>query len=256
MTDHKIIALWAHPRSMSTAIERIMRERGDLHCQHEPFMYDYYVNRQVRRMPYFEVREDHPVAYADVRDMILDRARQGPVFLKDMSYYVVPKLLEDTAFCKRLCHCFLIRSPYASIASYYNLDAAVTCEEIGLHAQWRHFSALLKMNISPFVIRAEMVRTDPRTSIRSLWKYTGLDNLDHAFSWHAKSPDDWQQVSGWHQGVMASESIRPIAAGEAENDIARFEKLAGQAPMLRDYLTFHLPYYEKLLARAHVAVGG
>ncbi|MCO5125978.1 MAG: hypothetical protein M9957_01250 [Rhodobacteraceae bacterium] len=41
MSPHPIIAMWSHPRSMSTAIERIMRERGDLDCLHEPFMYDY-----------------------------------------------------------------------------------------------------------------------------------------------------------------------------------------------------------------------
>jgi hypothetical protein len=38
---HPLIALWSHPRSMSTAIERVMRERGDLDCAHEPFLYDY-----------------------------------------------------------------------------------------------------------------------------------------------------------------------------------------------------------------------
>ena len=31
---HPLIALWSHPRSMSTATERIMRERGDLDCAH------------------------------------------------------------------------------------------------------------------------------------------------------------------------------------------------------------------------------
>ena len=41
MNAHPIIALWSHPRSMSTAFERIMRSRGDLDCLHEPFMYDY-----------------------------------------------------------------------------------------------------------------------------------------------------------------------------------------------------------------------
>ena len=39
--SHPVYAMWSHPRSMSTAIERIMRERGDLDCAHEPFMYDY-----------------------------------------------------------------------------------------------------------------------------------------------------------------------------------------------------------------------
>ena len=34
---HKIVALWAVPRSTSTAFEWMMRQRGDLDCLHEPF---------------------------------------------------------------------------------------------------------------------------------------------------------------------------------------------------------------------------
>ena len=34
---HKILALWAVPRSTSTAFEWMMRQRGDLDCLHEPF---------------------------------------------------------------------------------------------------------------------------------------------------------------------------------------------------------------------------
>jgi hypothetical protein len=40
-----IIFLWAHPRSMSTAIERVMRERCDFDCLHEPFLRYYYLQR-------------------------------------------------------------------------------------------------------------------------------------------------------------------------------------------------------------------
>jgi len=35
---HPVIILWAHPRPMSTAIESVMRKRGDLDCLHEPFL--------------------------------------------------------------------------------------------------------------------------------------------------------------------------------------------------------------------------
>ena len=35
--------LWSHPRSVSSAMERIMLERGDLTNFHEPFIYLYYV---------------------------------------------------------------------------------------------------------------------------------------------------------------------------------------------------------------------
>jgi hypothetical protein len=40
-----IIFLWAHPLSMSTVIERVMRERSDLDCLHEPFLRYYYLER-------------------------------------------------------------------------------------------------------------------------------------------------------------------------------------------------------------------
>ncbi|HUF56321.1 MAG TPA: hypothetical protein VMM55_07145 [Thermohalobaculum sp.] len=32
---HPIVALWCHPRAMSTAFERLMRERGDMTVLHE-----------------------------------------------------------------------------------------------------------------------------------------------------------------------------------------------------------------------------
>ena len=34
---HKILVLWATPRSTSTAFEWMMRQRGDMQCFHEPF---------------------------------------------------------------------------------------------------------------------------------------------------------------------------------------------------------------------------
>lgn len=50
-----IIFLWAHPRSMSTAIERIMRERGDFDCLHEPFLHYYYLQRYLQHhLPFYQ----------------------------------------------------------------------------------------------------------------------------------------------------------------------------------------------------------
>ena len=34
---HKILVLWATPRSTSTAFEWMMRQRKDMQCFHEPF---------------------------------------------------------------------------------------------------------------------------------------------------------------------------------------------------------------------------
>ena len=71
----QIHALWCHPRSVSTAFERIMRARGDLQVFHEPFMYHHYLTQTDRPFPDFEPEPDHPRTYADIRAMILDAAR-------------------------------------------------------------------------------------------------------------------------------------------------------------------------------------
>ena len=108
-----------------------MPERGDLDCAHEPFMYDYYVHRGIRVMPHFDIRPDHPVSYATIRDHLIARSERGPVFFKDMSYYVMPHILDDAIFAERLVNTFLIRDPVASITSYHKLDPEVTLDEIG-----------------------------------------------------------------------------------------------------------------------------
>lgn len=227
-----------------------MRERGDLHCLHEPFMYDYYINRAVRRMPHFDSKPDHPTTYEDVRDMILHHARSGPVFLKDMSYYVVPRLLDDKLFCDQITHCFLIRNPFASILSYHKLDPDVSLEEIGLQAQWNHYCALVQSGRKPTIIRAESIRNQPTATVRKLWDAVGLDHREHAFEWRNSSPEDWQQVSGWHRDVMASTSIQPLTPGETDQQRERFYAAAATTPHLTDYLDHHWPYYEKLRRHA------
>lgn len=248
---HRIIALWAHPRSMSTAIERIMRERGDLHCLHEPFMYDYYVARKVRQMPHFEVAAGRPIAFAETRDMILAQAEKQPVFLKDMSYYMLPYLESDAAFFDRITHAFLIRNPLHAILSYRKLDPGLTSEEIGLAGQWQHYRWLADRGIDAPVIVAEDVRRSPRAVIGALWDRIGLDFIDAAFDWDgAPTPEDWKDVSGWHGAVMDSDGISAPDPREEERKQAAFDELTEKEPHLATYLSEHRAAFDALSARA------
>jgi len=243
-----IYALWSHPRSMSTAIERIMRERGDLDCAHEPFMYDYYVHRRVRRMPHFETDPDHPVSYDDVRDMLLERAEKRPVFIKDMSYYVMPHILRDEALMSRLRNMFLIRRPKAAIVSYHKLDPDVTSEEIGIAAQATHFRALVSRGETPAVILAEDVRANPRGIMTALWNQMGLSSAEHAFDWQTdgQHPRDWQQVQGWHGAVLQSSGITPPDPQDELREAERFSELVARAPRVQLLLEEHEPHYREL----------
>jgi hypothetical protein len=44
----KPVALWAVPRSVSTALERVFVERGDFKVFHEPFSVSYYYSPERR----------------------------------------------------------------------------------------------------------------------------------------------------------------------------------------------------------------
>ena len=243
-----VIFLWAHPRSMSTAIERIMRERGDFDCLHEPFLHFYYHQRAGKSLPHFKDQQQFPDSYAATRDMVLERAEKAPVFAKDMSYYVMPDILQDREFCQRVRHCFLIRDPVPAILSYYRLDSEVTLDEVGIEMQWRQFVGLRDMGLGDgIVLEAESVQRDPQTSMREFWRALNLDYRADALAWDAVAPPaDWQYVEGWHQMVSASSGIRAADANETPDKQAEFEQLCQRVPRLADYLQHHQPYYQLL----------
>lgn len=243
-----IVILWAHPRSMSTALERVMRERGDFECLHEPFLHYYYLEREKKSLAHFDTEDDHPISYADTRDMILSQAETKPVFAKDMSYYVIPELLEDDAFCRRVRHCFLIRNPLRSIMSYYKLDSTVSCDEIGLESQWRHWQGLKDLGIDDSVVlEAEAVQADTTGAMRLFWAALGLEFNAQALSWQSASvPGDWQYVEGWHASVKESRGIRQEDQAAEQKAETEFGKLCQQAPQLREFLYHHQPFYRQL----------
>ena len=253
---YPIIALWCHPRSMSTALERLMRERGDCRCFHEPFMFDYYIHRAVRTMPHFEPEPGHPTSYADIREMLLSAAEEGPVFFKDMSYYVVPVLFEDRAFARRLVHTFLVRDPAKSILSYHKLDPELTSEEVGIAAQREHAEWLESaLGRKPIVLEAEAVQRDTQGIIAAYWEAVGLDFRGEAFSWDKERlPEEWEQVSTWHGKASKTGEICALTPEEEARRRADFAAAAEKDPKLLRFLDDHRPAYDWLRERALSAV--
>jgi Sulfotransferase domain len=233
---------------MSTAFERIMRARGDMECLHEPFMYDYYINRSRRKMPHFDPEDGRPRSYDAIRDMILEKAERGPVFFKDMGYYVVPHVLADLEFLGRLTHSFLVRDLKASIISYVKLDADVTSEEIGIEAQWHLASFLMdRYGKPPIVMSSEKIQADPAGQMQRYWQATNLPGKPEALSWNDPAPEDWQQVSGWHQDVMSTRTIRPVSSMQETEAQSRFEKLLADQPRFRQIYDHHAGFHDKLM---------
>ncbi len=244
---HPIIALWSHPRSMSTATERIMRERGDLTCFHEPFMYYYYVHLGQRQFPHHEIDPSQPTGFGEIWQMLCKAAEDDPVFFKDMGYYVMPEILSHPMLAGAIRHAFLIRDPRRSIVSYHRLDPELTLDEVGFEAEWKLAEwVATATGRRPPVIEAETIQRDPGKAMRALWAALGLADCPDALRWSEESvPEDWQQVAGWHRGVSASTGIRPPDDDDAAADAAFAEAAAG-TPRLSGLLAHHLPFYRRL----------
>ncbi|MDE2915088.1 MAG: hypothetical protein OXL68_19475 [Paracoccaceae bacterium] len=242
---HPIYALWCHPRSLSTAIERIMRERGDLHVMHEPFLYTYYSGASGRPLPHLEPGPDCHSSYEAVRDDIRARARSGPVFFKDMSYYVLDRLTKDPEFLTEMTHGFLVRDPAAAILSYARLDPDFRCEEAGLEASWTLYCRLRDIGLDPPVMQAEAVQERPQAVLAAYWQAVGLPDAPGAFTWKGDIPDDWRHVAGWHRSVARSRGIRPPERGSDPR-----AELRGLGGGFLDTYRHHRPFYDRLVARA------
>ena len=236
---HRLIFLWCHPRSLSSALERAMLERGDLATLHEPFLYLYYVHDARKRLPHLDVDPRRPTAYEDIRSTILETARTRAVFVKDMCYYVHEHIHDDEDFIRRMTSTFLIRDPARTIPSYFRLDPDVTLEEIGCEAQYRCFERIGEITgRTPTVIDAADLAEDPVGTVRAYCRALALPFIPRALRWSAELPTAWRDVSGWHADLASSTGITQHRSCDGPGLDA--------APHLREYHEHHLPFYRKM----------
>lgn len=236
-----IHALWCHPRSVSTAFERVMRARGDLQVLHEPFMYHHYLTQSERLFPDFSPEPGHPCKYGDIRQMILDMAVDGPVFFKDMAYYVLSELPRDTRFLADMSHAFLVRDPAESILSYYKRDPAFTRTELGIEAQFRLYQVLVNLGQTPLVITADQLRASPEVTLGRYWVHVGLPFAPNAFRWDDTVPEGWRSVVDWHADVLSKGAIqRPERCHDHSSELEQL------GPPFTEYERHHRPFYAAL----------
>ena len=252
---HPLIALWCHPRSMSTAMERMMRARGDVTCFHEPFMYHYYLDEGRGRFPHFDPDPAQPRRYEDICAMLMRKAETGPVFFKDMSYYVVPHIFSDTSLEGIVKNVFLVRDPRRSIASYYKLDQEFSLEEIGLEALYLHAEHVAREDGHwPLILEAERVQANPPAAAAALFAAAGLPSAKEALNLdRAGMPKDWERVADWHTEALSNDRIRP--ARTLPDADAVFEEAARKEPRLREMLDYHWPFYTRLRDQAAPLTG-
>lgn len=209
---HKIIALWAVPRSTSTAFEWMMRQRGDLDCLHEPFGEAWYQGEAPLWHRFTPGAKTTPgLTLESVWADIQDRARRGPVFIKDFPHYISHMWTPD--FLAHFTHSFLIRDPAKTISSMHDKWPDFHEGEVGFPEQRALFDLLWALNGSPPpVIDSDDLLENPAPMTRAFCRAVGIEFREEALTWPAggdPGAHSWWDGGSFHHNLAKSTGLVP-----------------------------------------------
>lgn len=215
----QIIALWAIPRSTSTAFEWMMRQRGDFECLHEPFGEAWYQGEDPL-WPRFKDGDKTTAGLTleSVWDHIQARARKNPVFLKDFPHYI--NHIWTPEFLSHFTHTFLIRDPVKTLSSIYDKWPDFDDAEVGFPEQRALFDLLWALNGSPpTVIDSDDLLENPAAMVEVFCDSVGIPFLPDALHWKAggdSAAHSWWDGGSFHHNLANSTGLKPQPRGYVE----------------------------------------
>ena len=209
---HPIIALWAVPRSTSTAFEWMMRQRGDLDCLHEPFGEAWYQGEDPL-WPRFQPGDKTTpnLTIESVWEAIKAKAENGPVFIKDFPHYI--NHMWDEAFLSHFTHAFLIRDPAKTLTSLYARWPDFDELEVGNPEQRAWFDLVSALNGKrPPVIDSDDLLEDPHGITAAFCDAVEIPFIPEALTWPAggdPSEHSWWDGGSFHANLAQSTGLTP-----------------------------------------------
>ena len=240
----RLLILWATPRTVSTAFERMMIERGDHLVLDEPWSRSYYFgpDRRSGRYP-LVFPEATPAA---VSGGVLAAARSGPVFVKDMAYHAHPGLADEVL--DAATHTFLIREPRAALRSLHRRWPDFTDEEAGYAAQRALFDQVCeRAGEVPPVIDSDALRADPLGTVARWCERVGIEHRPRSLRWSAGMRPEWALWRDWYEDAARSTGFAPPSG---PGDAASGASTADDDPRVADLATRLQTDYEHLRRHA------
>ena len=231
----KPIALWAVPRSLSTAFERVFVERDDLEVLHEPFSASYYYGEDRLSNRYSDVEPEAEHNYERVLAEVLRPREEKRVFLKDMAYQA--KGVMSPEFISNFVNTFIVRDPKYVLSSLYKMWPDFTLEETGYEDLYWAFRYATEAGEDPVVVDAMTFSENPASILATYCERVGLPFRPEALSWEPGEVEEWNSWEGWHE------------AAERSTGIKRAERRDPALPQeLQEAYEHCLPYYYTLAA--------
>jgi hypothetical protein len=200
-----VVAVWAVPRSASTAFERMVTERGDLNVLSEPFSVAYYDGPEARSSRFTCTAPE--ATFAAVRAALLEAGSVHPVFVKDMAYQVLPAM--DESMIDGCHHTVLIRDPAWSLPSLARHWPDFSTDEAGFEAAHALHHTLVGAGCDVVVIDAADLRRHPEATVGRWCEVVGLGFESGALNWASGMRSEWDRWDQWHATTSTSTGFLP-----------------------------------------------
>jgi sulfate adenylyltransferase len=236
VTQNKPVALWAVPRSISTAFERVFVERDDFEVLHEPFSASYYYGEDRLSDRFADAEPKPEYDYERVAEDVF-RPREERVFLKDMAYHA--KKLLSPEFASRFVNTFIVRDPKYVLMSLYKMWPDFTLEETGYEDLYRMFRYATDAGEEVAVVDAMTFTENPAGVLAAYCEHLEVPFTAGSLTWESRDVKRWDNWEGWHADAEESTGIKPATRRDPE-----------LPEELHEAYEFCLPYYYELAAHA------
>lgn len=202
--------MWATPRSVSTAFEKVLSRMPSAATVHEPFTNCYYFGPGRRSRRYGDsasgARYDTDAALAEI-----GRADADIVCVKDLAFQAEPYVPDG--FLTEVTNTLMLRHPRIVMRSLLPLKPDFTEDEFGFTALRRMFRRIAAAtNRSPLIIDGNELRDSPAEVVRAYCARAALPFSADMLHWSDGKIRPWvtdeaESQAKWHQTLERSTGI-------------------------------------------------
>jgi len=230
------IALWAVPRSVSTAFLRVFMERDDTTAIKAPFTgYCYYSSNRINNR-FSNIESDREHNFESCLTKVLNPCDTSLMFIKDIALHLHDQI--NHPFLADLTNTFITRHPYPTFISHYKVWQDFDFIEAGYLHQKRLFDHVVEdLGQKPVVVDGTTFRLHPYIT---MMEYCNSVNIPH-------KPESmhWERRPVFGDGIMddgfftnVNNSVEIEAPKEMDIGVLprKYRKMADEC----------VPYYEYL----------
>jgi hypothetical protein len=230
------VVLWAHPRSVSTAFERVFLERSDTTVFHEPFSYPFFFGEERGHWRFAGENARPGNRFCDIESQLLADVATPIVFIKDMAFHLRGRM--RVGLLRRFANTFIIRNPEAALRSLHRKLPDFDLVEAGYAEMVELFSLVVEQLGQPaIVVDADDLQRHPRAFVQRYCQALGIPLIEEALRWEKREVPQWRSWDGWHDEALASTGIQPPRPPTEPGPLT--ERVSAMIEICR-------PYYDQL----------